>query len=235
MNKGKLYLIPNILSEETHKETITSKTIEHILNINIFIAENIRTARRYIKKIAPEKEINQIIFYPHGKHDQLDLEQDFLQHILSNKDVGLISESGMPCIAAPGSKIVKYAHEFNIEVVPLTGPSSILLALIASGMNGQKFRFHGYLPINDSERKSKIIQIEKESIRNKETQIFIETPYRNNKLLSSILKNCRRDTNLCIALDITGTKQNIQTKTISEWKTERVNLEKDPCVFLLIN
>ena len=234
MNKGRLYLIPNTLSEDTYKETITSETIEHIKKINVFIVENMRNARRYIKKIIPEKNINEVIFHAHGKHDKLNLENDFLRHILANQDVGLISDSGMPCIADPGSQIVNYAHEFNIEVIPLTGPSSILLALIASGMNGQRFTFHGYLPINDSERKKKIIQIERESIKNIETQIFIETPYRNNKLLDTILKNCRKNTKLCIALDITGSRQYIQTKTISEWKTKKIKLEKEPCVFLLM-
>ena len=234
MNKGKLYLIPNTLSEDTYKETITSKTIEHIKEINVFIVENMRNARRYIKKIIPKKNINEIIFHAHGKHDKLNLENDFLKHILANQDVGLISDSGMPCIADPGSQIVNYAHEFNIEVIPLTGPSSILLALIASGMNGQRFTFHGYLPINDSERKKKIIKIERESIKNTETQIFIETPYRNNKLLDTILKICRKNTKLCIALDITGSRQYIQTKTISEWKIKKIKLEKEPCVFLLM-
>ena len=234
MNKGRLYLIPNTLSEDTYKETITSETIEHIKKINVFIVENMRNARRYIKKIIPEKNINEVIFHAHGKHDKLNLENDFLRHILANQDVGLISDSGMPCIADPGSQIVNYAHEFNIEVIPLTGPSSILLALIASGMNGQRFTFHGYLPINDSERKKKITQIERKSIKNTETQIFIETPYRNNKLLDTILKNCRKNTKLCIALDITGSRQYIQTKTISEWKTKKIKLEKEPCVFLLM-
>ena len=234
MNKGRLYLIPNTLSEDTYKETITSETIEHIKKINVFIVENMRNARRYIKKIIPEKNINEVIFHAHGKHDKLNLENDFLKHILANQDVGLISDSGMPCIADPGSQIVNYAHEFNIEVIPLTGPSSILLALIASGMNGQRFTFHGYLPINDSERKKKITQIERKSIKNTETQIFIETPYRNNKLLDTILKNCRKNTKLCIALDITGSRQYIQTKTISEWKTKKIKLEKEPCVFLLM-
>ena len=152
MNKGKLYLIPTILGQGTQEATLTSTIIKSIKEIDVFIVENLRTARRHIKKIYREKDIDATTFYSYGKHDILNMEKDFLPHILSGKDVGLLSESGLPCIADPGSKIVEYAHNFKIDVVPFVGPSSILLALMASGMNGQNFAFTGYLPINKPDR-----------------------------------------------------------------------------------
>lgn len=233
MIKGKLILIPTVIGENTEKKNIPPIIFDTIKKTNIFIVENIRSARRFIKKIYPAKDIEQTIFYAYGKHDSIDYEQDLLLHILAGEDVGLISEAGAPSVADPGSKIVEYAHNFNIIVTPLVGPSSILLALMASGMNGQNFAFNGYLPIESKERINKIKQLEKLAHTQKQTQIFMETPYRNNQLLEVILKTCRPQSRLCIASNITTEKESILTKTISEWKTIKINTNKQPSIFLL--
>lgn len=233
MSKGKLYLIPTILGEGTEEATLTTSIITTIKRIEIFIVENLRTARRHIRKIDREKNIDSTIFYSYGKHDTLNLEQDFLPHILSGKDVGFLSEAGLPCIADPGSQIVSYAHDFQIEVIPLVGPSSILLALMSSGLNGQNFAFVGYLPINKFERRKSIKKIESLTQETGQTQIFIETPYRNNQLINTILKTCNKSTKLCIASDITLPTENIKTKTIGEWQEKEINIHKKPTVFLI--
>mgnify|MGYP001166424003 CR=1 FL=1 len=233
MNKGKLYLIPNTLGESTEETTLTSLIFKKIQEIDIFIVENIRTARRYIKKIYKEKNIDTTTLYPYGKHDNFNLEKDFLPHILSGKNIGLISDAGLPCIADPGSKIVKYAHEFQIDVVPLTGPSSIFLALMASGLNGQNFAFTGYLPIEKNKRTKSIKYLEGLVKKTNQTQIFMETPYRNNQLIETLLKVCSNNTKLCIASDITLATENIKTKTIEEWKQTEINIHKQPAIFLI--
>jgi 16S rRNA (cytidine1402-2'-O)-methyltransferase len=233
MIKGKLILIPTVIGENTEKQNIPPIIFDTIKKTNIFIVENIRSARRFIKKIYPAKDIEKTMFYAYGKHDSIDYEQDLLLHILAGEDVGLISEAGVPSVADPGSKIVEYAHNFNIIVTPLVGPSSILLALMASGMNGQNFAFNGYLPIESKERINKIKQLEKLAHTQKQTQIFMETPYRNNQLLEVILKTCRSQSKLCIASNITTDKESILTKTISEWKTIKTDINKQPSIFLL--
>ena len=233
MIKGKLILIPTVIGENTEKQNIPPIIFNTIKKTNIFIVENIRSARRFIKKIYPAKDIEQTMFYAYGKHDSIDYEQDLLLNILAGEDVGLISEAGTPSVADPGSKIVEYAHNFNIIVTPLVGPSSILLALMASGMNGQNFAFNGYLAIESKERINKIKQLEKLAHTQKQTQIFMETPYRNNQLLEVILKTCRPQSRLCIASNITTEKESILTKTISEWKTIKININKQPSIFLL--
>ena len=233
MNKGKLYLIPTILGKGTQEATLPSTIFKSIKEIDIFIVENLRTARRHIKKIYREKDIDATTFYSYGKHDTLSLEEDFLPHILSGKNVGLLSEAGIPCIADPGSKIVEYAHNFQIDVVPFVGPSSILLALMASGMNGQNFAFIGYLPIDKSERARALRFLESLTKKTGQTQIFMETPYRNHQLFDAIIKVCSNNTKLCIASDITLPSENIKTKTIAEWKQEKININKKPAIFLI--
>jgi len=234
MKQGKLYLIPTIIGEGTEYKTLPSFVSDKIKDINIFIVENIRTSRRFIKKMYKEKDIDSTLFYSYGKHDKLDLQEEFLPHIYQGKDVGIISEAGVPCVADPGSKIVDFAHKFQIEVVPLVGPSSILLALIASGLNGQNFAFSGYLPIDKSERSRKIKDLEVLSRRNKQTQIFMETPYRNIQLFDSILKVCSKSTKLCIASNITLDSENIETKIIEEWKSSNLpKIHKSPTIFLI--
>ena len=231
MDKGKLYLIPTILGEGTQEATLPSTILKAIKEIDVFIVENLRTARRHIRKLDREKNIDATTFYSYGKYDTLNLEQDFLPHILSGQNVGLLSEAGLPCVADPGSKIVAYAHDFQIDVVPFVGPSSILLALMASGLNGQNFAFTGYLPIDKSERTKIIKQLEELVKKTGQTQIFMETPYRNNQLIETLLKTCSNNTKLCTASDITLPTENIKTKTIAEWKQTKINLDKKPTIF----
>ena len=233
MNKGKLYLIPTILGKGTQEAILPFSVLKAIKEIDVFIVENLRTARRHIKQFDREKCIDATTFYSYGKYDTLNLEQDFLPHILSGQNIGLLSEAGLPCIADPGSEIVAYAHDFQIDVVPLIGPSSILLALMASGLNGQNFAFTGYLPIDKSERTKRIKQLEKLVKITEQTQIFMETPYRNNQLIESLLKTCSNNTKLCIASDITLSTENIKTKTISDWKQTKINLHKKQAIFLI--
>lgn len=233
MDKGKLYLIPTILGEGTQESTLPSTILKAIKEIDVFIVENLRTARRHIRKLDREKNIDATTFYSYGKYDTLNLEQDFLPHILSGQNVGLLSEAGLPCVADPGSKIVAYAHDFQIDVVPFVGPSSILLALMASGLNGQNFAFTGYLPIDKTERTKIIKQLEELVKKTGQTQIFMETPYRNNQLIETLLKTCSNNTKLCTASDITLPTENIKTKTIAEWKQTKINLDKKPTIFLI--
>ena len=233
MDKGKLYLIPTIIGEGTQEETLPSTILKAIKKIDIFIVENLRTARRHIKQLDREKDIDVTIFYSYGKHDTLNLEQDFLTHILAGQDVGLLSEAGLPCIADPGSEIVAYAHEFQIDVIPFVGPSSIILALMTSGLNGQNFAFTGYLPIDKSERVKSVRLLEKLAKTTGQTQIFMETPYRNNQLIEVLLKVCSNNTKLCIASDITLSTENIKTKTIAEWKQKKISIQKKPAIFLI--
>lgn len=233
LNKGKLYLIPTVIGDGTHKQTLTSPIIKAVQKINIFIVENIRTTRRYIRSLDKKKDIDNITFYCFGKHNNIDLEKDILPHIIQGQDVGVISESGLPCIADPGSKIIAYAHDFDINVIPLVGPSSILLALMASGLNGQNFTFNGYLPIDKSERKKSIRRLEERIFRKDQTQIFIETPYRNNQLFEALINTCSKHTKICIATDITTINENIKTKTTLEWKNIKVIIPKKPTIFIL--
>ena len=233
MKQGKLILIPNLIGEENFQDSITKKIVQTIKKTNFYIVENTRSARRYIKKIVPEKSIEEIIFFGYGKHNTFNIEEDFLQNILSGNDIGLISEAGVPAVADPGSKIVEYAHQYNIKVIPLVGASSILLALMSSGMNGQNFAFNGYLPIDKKDQIKKIKYLENISKKTNQTQIFMETPYRNNKLFKTLISVCNNNTKLCIATNITQDNESIITKNIREWKTMKINIDKQPSIFLI--
>jgi len=233
MKQGKLILIPNLIGEENFQDSITKKIVQTIKKTNFYIVENTRSARRYIKKIVPEKSIEEIIFFAYGKHNTFNIEEDFLQNILSGNDIGLISEAGVPAVADPGSKIVEYAHQYNIKVIPLVGASSILLALMSSGMNGQNFAFNGYLPIEKKDQIKKIKYLENISKKTNQTQIFMETPYRNNKLFKTLISVCNNNTKLCIATNITQDNESIITKDIREWKTMKINIDKQPSIFLI--
>ena len=233
MSQGKLILIPNLIGDENFKNVLTEKIIQTIKETNFFIVENIRTARRYIKKIVPEKSIDKITFFAYGKHNSFNIQEDFLQNILLGNDIGIISEAGVPAVADPGSKIVEYAHKFNIKVTPLVGASSILLALMSSGMNGQNFAFNGYLPIEKKDQIKKIKYLESICKKTNQTQIFMETPYRNNKLFNTIINVCHGNTKLCIASNITQNNESIITKEIREWKTIKINIDKQPTIFLI--
>lgn len=233
MKQGKLILIPNLIGEENFQDSITKKIVQTIKKTNFYIVENTRSARRYIKKIVPEKSIEEIIFFAYGKHNTFNIQEDFLQNILSGNDIGLISEAGVPAVADPGSKIVEYAHQYNIKVIPLVGASSILLALMSSGMNGQNFAFNGYLPIDKKDQIKKIKYLENISKKTYQTQIFMETPYRNNKLFKTLISVCNNNTKLCIATNITQDNESIITKDIREWKTLKINIDKQPSIFLI--
>lgn len=232
MNKGILYLIPIPISEG-NLESLSPAIKEVIPKITHFFVENIRTSRRFIKSLVPETIIDNLTFLEINKHQEADLSQ-LKNWIEQGHAVGVMSESGCPGIADPGADVVAYAQQLNVEVVPLVGPSALLLALMASGFNGQRFCFNGYLPIKEPQRNKEIKALELQSKQLQQTQIFIETPYRNNHLLQDLLKNCSETTKLCIALNITAPNQSIKTQTIKQWKKTTPTLSKVPCVFLFL-
>ncbi|SHI82080.1 SAM-dependent methyltransferase [Algibacter luteus] len=230
---GKLFLIPTTLGENEPLEVLPIKVKQTIERLDTFIVENEKTARRFIKKIAPEKSQPSLkIFHLNKFTDEAEL-PTFLYPCLNGFNVGLLSEAGCPGIADPGADIVKIAHEKSIKVVPLVGPSSILLALMASGMNGQRFAFNGYLPIDKGERKSEIKRLERLSFDQNQSQIFIETPYRNNKMLEDLTSILENNTNVCVACDITLTSEFIKTQTANQWKKNKVDLHKRPTIFII--
>ena len=227
-----IFLIPSFLSENAI-ETIPPYILDALKNCSVIFAENERTARRFLKSM--DKEIVIDDFEWHTIHKAEDEQiKIFKERIIEGKNIAIISEAGCPGIADPGQVLVYEAQRMNIEVKPLVGPNSILLALMASGLNGQHFCFLGYLPIDNAERIKKIKQIEEESSKRQCTQIFIETPYRNNKMLETILHHCNHSTQLCIAAEITGANEYIKTKTIADWKKETIDLHKKPAIFLLM-
>lgn len=234
MEKGKIYLIPTTLGENARIEYAIPAFVSEIVNsIEHYIVENEKTARHYLKKLKIEKPLQELQLYPLNKFTPIEDVPGYLKPALDGKPIGLISEAGCPGIADPGADIVKLAHELGIKVVPLVGPSSILLALIASGLNGQNFAFHGYLPIEARERVKKIKELENNSRQQNQTQIFIETPYRNDKLYADIIASCNNETLLCIAADITLRSEQISTHPVSYWKKKKPVLHKRPVVFLL--
>ncbi len=230
---GNIYLIPNVLSENTFDKVFPFFNNKIISTIHYFIVEDLRNARRFLKKNDQSIDIDSLSFEIIDKHAEFINTEELLKPLLEGKDSGIISEAGSPCIADPGSLIVAAAHKKNIKVIPLIGPNSILLALEASGFNGQSFTFHGYLPINSKERNIRIREIEATANRSEQTQIFMETPYRNNQLLDGILSNCHKYTLLCIASDITGNKEMIKTKSIEKWQIAKPDLHKVPSIFLI--
>lgn len=230
---AKIYLIPTTLGESEIKSVIPQNIISIIEELNFFIVENIRTARRYIRKVSKTKIIDDITFFELNKHTNTNDIISFLEPALSGNDIGIISEAGNPGIADPGADIVSIAHRKGIQVVPLVGPSSILLALISSGLNGQNFAFNGYLPVKQNEKVKKIQFLENRSKTDNQSQIFMETPYRNMKMLDDIFSSCKKNTLLCIACDITLNSEFIQTKTIAEWKKQKPEINKRPTIFIL--
>jgi len=234
MQKGHLYLIPSFLHPEGENDIFPPMNLLIIERLTCFIVENLRTARRMLRKIGYTKDFKDVTFFELNKHTDPAELPEFLAPALSGQDTGLLSEAGTPCIADPGAKIVALAHQQNIRVVPLTGPSSIILALMASGFNGQNFAFHGYLPIDAKERSQKIRELEKVSLHYDQTQIFIETPYRNNQMLDALVKNCQPSTLLSIACELTHPERElIRTATINQWKTIKIEFQKKPSVFLI--
>jgi 16S rRNA (cytidine1402-2'-O)-methyltransferase len=232
-NKGTLYMIPVTLGETAINKVIPELNNELINEIDIYIVENIKTARRFLKKAGILKPIDELTFFELNKRTQVTNLPTFLKPISEGKNIGVLSEAGCPGIADPGADIVALAQQLKIKVIPLVGPSSILLALMASGFNGQSFCFNGYLPKDQKDRTRKIKDLEKLAKIKQQTQLFIETPFRNAHVLEDIIKNCFSTTKLCIAIDITLQTEQIYTKTVEEWKTTKINLQKRPCIFLI--
>ncbi|MEX0610169.1 MAG: SAM-dependent methyltransferase [Balneolaceae bacterium] len=232
--KGTLYLIPTTLGKTPENNTLPEYTLSVLRKLDALVVENMQSAVKFLQWVGdtiPEYEID---FYHLNKHTPDHEIFSFMKPLKAGKDVGVISEAGVPAVADPGAKLVKMAHQNNIKVVPLVGPSSILLALMAAGFNGQEFAFHGYLPIDQNKRKQMISQLDGESRRHDRTQIFMEAPYRNNELLKDIISTCPAETRVCVAVDITLPEEEIISKPVSEWKSSPLpNLHKRPAIFLI--
>lgn len=231
---GKLYLVPALLGGTLAEQVIPLGTLEKVRALRFFVVENVRTARRMLGKMHMPCPIDELEFVELDKHNPEN--PDLLAYLgkaLDGQDIGLMSEAGSPCVADPGALIVGLAHQAGIQVVPLTGPNAMILALMASGFNGQSFCFHGYLPIKNPERIQKIKELERRSMMNNETELFIETPFRNNAMIEDLVKNCRPNTMLCVASNITTEDEKIVSKPISEWKSIKYDWNKKPAVFLI--
>lgn len=231
--QASLILIPVPLGETAIEKVLPDYNREQILSVKYFIVENIRSARRFLKKTDSSINIDDLTFYELNKHTNLEQIESYLQPIAAGNSVGVISEAGCPAIADPGADIVAIAQRKNIKVVPLVGPSSILMSLMASGFNGQSFAFHGYLPIEGGDRIKTIKQMEQRIYHEHQTQLFIETPYRNLKLVEDLIKNCTPSTKLCIAMNITCDDEYIKTLPVKEWAKRLPDMHKKPCIFLL--
>ncbi|MDX1332337.1 MAG: SAM-dependent methyltransferase [Robiginitalea sp.] len=231
---GTLYLIPTTLGDTEPLEVLPLTIKRTVEQIDHYIVENEKSARRFIKKITPRKSQGQLELYLLNKYTESEVLPEYLQPCLQGQDVGVLSEAGCPGVADPGAVIVRLAHDKGIQVVPLVGPSSIILALMASGLNGQNFAFNGYLPIEAQERKKLLRGLEKKSRELGQTQLFMETPYRNDKLFAELLRTLRPDTLLCIAVDLTLKTEWIRTMTISQWHGKTPDLHKRPAIFAIL-
>ncbi|MFN8265629.1 MAG: SAM-dependent methyltransferase [Chitinophagaceae bacterium] len=227
-----VFLIPAPLEEES-LSCLPAYVLDAVKQCQVLFAENERTARRYLKKLAPKIVIDDFEWFTIHKAEA-EVKQQFIQKLKEGKNIGIISEAGCPGVADPGQILVEAAHLQNATVKPLVGPSSILLALMGSGMSGQQFSFVGYLPIEEPQRRRKLQQLEELSAKQKSTQLFIETPYRNNQLLETVLKSCKPQTRLCIAANLTAADESIQTKTVAEWRNKKPDLHKQPVLFCLM-
>lgn len=232
---GTLYLIPITLGEDNVHQVLPEHVIKVAQNITNFVVESEKSARHFlgqIKTLKPVRELDLHLLNEHTDHKDLPA---LLAPLLAGHNVGLMSDAGCPAVADPGAKLVQLAHKKGIKVVPLVGPSSILLSLMASGLNGQQFAFLGYLPVEKLQRNQKLKEIEKRSLSHNETQLFIETPYRNQAMLEAILQTCQANTQLCVACDVSLSSESIVTKSIAAWRTSApINLHKRPCLFLLL-
>ena len=233
IHPGKLYLIPTVLSENTADKVLSPQIREVVTNIDYFFVEELRTARRFISALKIGKPIESLKFFELNKDTTADAFQKEVESLPKGVDIGVISEAGCPGVADPGAMAVAYAHKINMEVLPLVGPSSILLALMGSGFNGQSFCFHGYLPIDKAEKVKVIKSLEKESKARNQTQIFMETPYRNMKMLEEILPVLNAETKFCIASGLTSESQYIKTKKVKDWPKFLPDIHKKPTIFLL--
>ncbi|MDE6986325.1 MAG: SAM-dependent methyltransferase [Bacteroides acidifaciens] len=228
-----LYLLPVTLGDTPIEKVLPSYNKEIISGIRYFIVEDVRSARRFLKKVDREIDIDALTFYPLNKHTSPEDISGYLKPLMNGASMGVISEAGCPAVADPGADVVAIAQRKKLKVVPLVGPSSIILSVMGSGFNGQSFAFHGYLPIEPGERGKKLKALEQRVYAENQTQLFIETPYRNHKMVEDILQNCRPQTKLCIAANITCEGEYIQTRTVKDWKGHVPDLSKIPCIFLL--
>ncbi len=231
--KGNLYLIPTTLGDTEPLDVMPLSVKKVIEQLDYFIVENGKSARRFIKKITPEKSQPSLKLMTLDKHTDEVETQSYLDVCEDGISVGLLSEAGVPAVADPGSSIVKLAHQKGIKVVPLVGPSSILMAIMASGMNGQNFAFNGYLPIEKNERRKKIKELERLSLDKNQSQIFIETPYRNNKMFEELTNSLQPTTRVCVACDITLPSEYIKTLSVKDWKKSKIDLHKRPTIFII--
>lgn len=231
VKRGRLILIPVPLGEVAADQHLPKHLIETIADIRHFVVENERSARRFLVQVGFKGKIDDLTFHVMDKNSDPTAFSTYLQAAMGGDDIGLISEAGNPCIADPGAQLVELAHRKRVEIVPLVGPSSILLALISSGMNGQKFRFHGYLPKDRSERKKALLELEKQA-RKGETQLFMEVPFRNNHMIEDVMQTLAPDTQFCVATDLTLPTQTIISRRIKAW-TEMPDLHKRPTIFLI--
>ncbi|WP_148372974.1 SAM-dependent methyltransferase [Bacteroides bouchesdurhonensis] len=228
-----LYLLPVTLGDTSIEKVLPSYNAEIIHGIRYFIVEDIRSARRFLKKVDHDIDIDSLTFYPLNKHTSPEDISGYLKPLIGGASMGVISEAGCPAVADPGADVVAIAQRKKLKVVPLVGPSSIILSVMASGFNGQSFAFHGYLPIEPGERSKKLKALEQRVYAENQTQLFIETPYRNHKMIEDILQSCRPQTKLCIAANITCDDEYIQTRAVKDWKGNLPDLSKIPCIFLL--
>jgi 16S rRNA (cytidine1402-2'-O)-methyltransferase len=231
MKTGKVYLIPSFLYDDA-VETIPAYVIDAVQNCQVFFVENERSARRFLKKVWKEMVIDDYQWFTIHKAEA-EVQQQFTALLNEGRNIGIISEAGCPGVADPGQLLVQAAQKISASIKPLVGPSSILLSLMASGMNGQCFQFNGYLPIDNAARKKMIRELEADSAKRNCTHIFIETPYRNNQMLADILQNCKEDTRICVAVDITSPSESIKTKTVKQWKNATPDIHKKLVIFLL--
>ena len=232
--KGKLYLIPSPLGENAPDEVIPGPVLESLKGFRTFVVEEVRTASRYLSRAGLKGSIGELEFHELNEHTDQATVESYLRLFDDGNNVALISEAGLPAVADPGAQLVALAHRHGIEVVPAVGPSSLMLALMSSGLNGQSFAFCGYIPAKTDERRSKLKTLEKVSAQLRQTQILIETPYRNDSLFADILSVCSASTRVCVAANITMPDAFIRTKKVSEWKKEGLVIGKRPCVFLIL-
>jgi 16S rRNA (cytidine1402-2'-O)-methyltransferase len=232
MAAGKIFLIPVTLGDEDYRKVIPEKVLAVTRSLRLFAVEDLRSSRRYLRLIDKDFPIDETIFFELNEHTNESEIGQYLEPVMKGSDMGIMSEAGLPGIADPGAKLISIAHRKKIRVIPLAGPSSILLAIISSGLNGQNFTFNGYLPVKPADRASRLRELEKKS-RDGYAQIFMETPYRNQRMMESILSECSNETLLCIAMDITLPDENIRTMTISEWKKNQPSLNDRLVVFII--
>lgn len=228
-----LYLIPNLLGDTPVEQVLPPYNHEIIMGIRHFIVEDVRTARRFLKLVDRSIDIDQLTFYTLNKHTSPEEVASMLRPLEEGSPMGVISEAGCPAVADPGADVVAIAQRKGLQVIPLVGPSSIILAVMGSGFNGQSFAFNGYLPIEPEERIKVLKKLEQRAYSENQTQLFIETPYRNAKMMADILKACRPQTHLCIAAGLTTQDEYIKTRTVKEWNGKLSQLEKIPCIFLI--